>query len=562
MLTATAYLLNLGMYLLPGTAAAYLSSRHRKLSTISLLIVLFGTAALLGYASFWIFLFNKATGRIFSYLVYLVSISLVIAASRQRDFWKTIWIAARDPLLFIALGGILYLSLLFLFGDAAGQGAALANARFFEEYRPGDNLIPLIFADKIYSDQPLRPFCCGDWLSSDRPPLQAGAVLLLWPLRIAGTRALNYQALSTLLQCLWMAGVWSLLSACRVSVARSRQVLVLLVLSGFFFYNSVFVWPKLLAAAFILFAIAIIVRTFRDRRPVGFADAGLGGLSLSLALLSHPGSIFSLPAFAAAALWKRNLFPWRALGTAAVAPLLLLSSWSAYQHWIDPPGNRLTKMHLAGVIPIDDRSVAQALADSYQRLSWQTIAAYKRANLRNLIGTDPLDSFDFFSLTDPGQTEHSRVVQREYIWNAVGVLNIGWFGLLFWWLRGRRTHLELLPFAWLLLAALFNLVVWSLTLFGPHATYTTHSSYADILLLTASLAIFLLLLLPRWVGGLVLALQIFNLIAVWTWSTPAKYFPHPNPLPEFLAIALASAAVLIWIFLKAWSLPQSQSPPS
>ena len=543
-MTVAVYLLNLLLYTLPGVAAAYLIWRRRTLGAIALFAVLLGTAAVLGYAGFWIFLSNKTAGRIFCYLVYLASLAIVVAAIRQRAFWRTIWPIVRDPLLLVGLGGILYLSLLFIFGDPAGQGVALPNVRFFNESRPGDNLIPLIFAERVYSHQPLRPFCCGDWLSSDRPPLQTGVVLLLRQFRMIGSIALNYQALSTLLQCLWIAGVWQLLCACGAGLARRRQVLVLLMLSGFYFYNSVFVWPKLFAAAFLLPAIAMAIEAIREHRALSFTDAALGGVSVSLALLAHPGSIFSLPAFGLAVVWNRKLFPWRAFCAAAIAPALLLSSWAAYQHWIDPPGNRLTKMHLAGVGEIDSRTLEQALADAYRSLSWRTIADYKWSNVRNLMGTDPL-IWKPLSLDQ----EKSRIAQREYISSAVGLLNIGWIGLLLWRFRGNFRS-DLKPFAWLLPAGIFNLVVWSLALFGPHATYTTHSSYADILLVTISLAMFLVVELPRAVSFLVLGLQVLNLLLVWTWPAPSKYFPHPHLVPWFVASALASIAVLIWIFAR------------
>ncbi len=143
-----------------------------------------------------------------------------------------------------------------LFSNPFDSGADVANLRFFDSARPGDNLIPLFFAEKIYAHQPVSPICCGDWLSSDRPPLQAGIFLLQRPLRLLGSVGLQYQLVGTVLQCLWICGVWTLLRALEAPAQRIRQVLGFLIFSGFLFYNSVYVWPKLLAATLVLFVLA------------------------------------------------------------------------------------------------------------------------------------------------------------------------------------------------------------------------------------------------------------------------------------------------------------------
>ena len=233
------------------------TSVRREISPVQSIILLLVATGTLGYLAFWIYFESKQVGRIFSFAsIVIAAITLILAlirSPRPRVLART----PAVPLGYTALVGICYISLFYLFSEPLRSGADLGARRLFTGLRPGDNLVPLIFARKIYECEPLGPFCCGDWLSSDRPPLQAGMFLFQLPFKIYGGVDFNYQLLSTALQCFWACGVWALLNALRTPWVRVKQVLGFLIFSGFLFYNSVYVWPKLLAATFTLFVIAI-----------------------------------------------------------------------------------------------------------------------------------------------------------------------------------------------------------------------------------------------------------------------------------------------------------------
>lgn len=527
------------LLLLPGAAIARLLRTWRVLHPLAISVIVFGTLPLLGYLAFWIFLADRWAGRIFCCGVYAGSTALLLATRPSKQFWSDLVSAVRRPVLLVLSAALLYLSSLWLYG---GEDMQLANMRFFNTERPADNLIPLIFADKIYSRQPLRPFCCGDWLSSDRPPLQTGVVLILRPLRLRAAGNIHYQIVATLLQCLAFAAAWSLLRASGITSKVRARVITLLIFSGFFFYNGVYAWPKLLAAAFILFAFAIFARTFRQRQALTATDAVLAGCSVSLALLAHPGSVFGLPAMSLAVFWNGRLLRVRSVVFAVIPPLLLLSSWAFYQLRIDPPGNRLAKMHLAGVNTIDDRPLLQTLEGSYTQRSIGEMAHNKSANFLTLFGTDPLFTSVFAG------SEEARIVQREYIWSSLGLLELGWAAVIIYVIRKRKARKGLQPILWLLAAAIFNFCVWSLALFGPGATFTTHSSYADILLLALSLAVFVVATLPWPCLALLTAWQLYKFY--FTWVLPKSSYMASAPLNiSFLAGALAVTILLLWFGL-------------
>jgi hypothetical protein len=71
-----------------------------------------------------------------------------------------------------------------------------------------DNALPQFFAEHVAQVQPRM--LIGDWLGSDRPPLQSGIVLSLNPLtRGVPFANVSYQLLGSLLQCLWVVGLWT-----------------------------------------------------------------------------------------------------------------------------------------------------------------------------------------------------------------------------------------------------------------------------------------------------------------------------------------------------------------
>ena len=346
--TIAAYLLQFGEFLLPGFAlAAVLAGKQRPPpKPLHLVMVVIVTSATLGYLSFWAFFFSHRFGGFLSYAIYVVSAGLLLVPSMAGV--STIRATAKaiaQPFLGALLAGLCYISFYFLFTDPFSPGVEWAGNRFFLETRPGDNAIPLILADRIYHRQPVRPFCCQDWLSSDRPPLQSGIVLLERPVVAFVTPQLSYELLSSALQCLWICGVWCLLTSIGASERRIRQVLGFLVFSGFLFYNSVYTWPKLLSAALVFFLLSLLFDLVRDRRVMTYFDTVLAGTCFGLLLMAHPGATFSLPVCGIFLLRFRPLFPLRRMALGLLIAVAFYLPWSAYQRFVDPPGNRLLKMY-------------------------------------------------------------------------------------------------------------------------------------------------------------------------------------------------------------------------
>jgi hypothetical protein len=521
-----AYLYSLLFFLLPGFVLVVILGRKQGLRPTYALITILACGAILGYVAFWTYFASKSAGLALSYLVFACSILFLIrelrggGAARARNLLREISL----PLAYLAVTGSCYLCLLFAVADPFTTALDLMDWRFFTPLRPGDNIIPWILAAKIYARQSVIPFCCGGWLSSDRPPLQAGIFLLFWPLKAFAGAGTCYQLLATGLQCFWICAVWVLLTTLGTTRRTIVQALSLLIPASFLFYNSLYTWPKLLAATFVIFAASFCVAAMSEHRPLTTAESFLAAACVGLALMAHPGSVFSLPVFGAVVVYKRCL-SWRHALLGATVLCCFYVPWSLYQRYVDPPGNRLLKMHLAGVVPIDSRTTWQALEDRYSESTRKQIFSYKWQNVARLIGPGTLNGFGVQAVRwhdgvhlDSSSLEEARVDQRETIFNAIGILNVGWLALL---VALARKRMPAIPYSgWLLLIGFSNLLLWCVIIFGPSGTPVESSSYADLLIVMLGLSGFLLML-PRWVPVTVIALEVVNLLVVWLTFRPA-----------------------------------------
>jgi hypothetical protein len=341
--------------------------------------------AVAGYLLFWLYFANSTAGKVGSVMLIVWSIlSLLRGRTRQAPIEAD---ARAVAPLFVAVG-FFYVGLLFLFPSSREFYNLTANR--FAENLPGDNTLPHNVASALYRGETLR-HPGADWLSSDRPPLQSGWMLLTWPVTAAlrldersagGTAAMWFQSL-------WIAAAFGLFRTLHVSLARARAWVLVLAFSGFFLLNTVYTWPKLSAAAFMCGAFVIGLLPSREagsvvasRRTEILASCVL----VALAWLSHGGAAFSvlgaLP-WIVARLFRGEIRTW-IFGGLLFATFAV--PWMAYQKFYDPPGNRLLKMHLGGQDAKDERGTWQTIRDAYVSRPWEEIVRSKAENLRFQLG--------------------------------------------------------------------------------------------------------------------------------------------------------------------------------
>ena len=160
---------------------------------------------------------------------------------------------------------------------------------------------------------------------------------------------LAHQAVGTLLQVAALAATGHL--ALALGLRRQLAVLVLLAVAGtgFVFYNSVYVWPKLQAGAFVVVALAPIAAALMARRRLSAGEALVVAGGAAMAMLSHGAAIYSLLALAILlAFAVGRFFTVRTFVLAAATAAALYVPWVAFTHFVEPNVGRLLKLQLTG----------------------------------------------------------------------------------------------------------------------------------------------------------------------------------------------------------------------
>jgi hypothetical protein len=423
-----------------------------------------GTVGMLG---FWSYYGDRLLGESFSYLVLFGSIALAAWSLHGGCLDRALLRRLATPLALWGLGSAFVLLLGFAHGGAEAP-LATATTRFSHPL-PGDNEIPLFFADWFFENghRGVPPVFPGEWLASDRPPLQLGYVLSQ---RAFGWDAdgLNYQVLGVALQQLWIVGLWALLLAARVGRVTRGLAMVAALASGLAIVNGFFVWPKLLPAAMLLAVAALVMTPLWEELRRSLWAAGLIAALCALAMLGHGSSVFGIVPLAAVAAY-RGLPSGRWLGVAAAVGIVLMAPWTAFQRYDSPPGNRLVKWTLAGVDEIDERGSLEAIVDSYREAGLGGALDYKEGNFRTMSGGR--EAFDALSGAieggDLGQVARAlRAVGFFYLLPSMGLLLAA--PLLMAVGRGRRRRK---PAEWGFALACFAVfavgaTVWGLLMFG------------------------------------------------------------------------------------------------
>jgi len=450
---------------------------------------------------------------------------------------------------------IFYTGLGFLY-ERSENPLTQAQLRFVHPL-PIDNVIPYLFADKLYHSDPVRPFLLADWKSSDRPPLQTGISLLQFPMWPYKTRALNYQILGTLLQSLSIVSIWDLMN----SLATGRRIIIIVlafcIFSGFFLLYSFYVWPKLLAASYFLFALSVLGFAGGNCRCASPLNTGIAGAAIGLALMSHGGVIFTLIALGIVVLTTRSVPRWRSLLPGILMLALFLLPWTLYQKFYDPPGDRLLKWHLAGVTEYNERSFPQLLSEAYTKPGARVIIHNKIQNVKTLLGPSPRNILGTGRNSLPWRSRVAWYKEAAlfYFFQTLGVLNLGVLVLLFGrFTRIRREHEQLFyAIQRLVSLTLVSLMVWCLLLYTPGSTVIHQGSLADVVVLFVAFALSFAVLIPR-LTYILLGLQVFVLFPLFAVTSPtagSQYsilgVSRPDPGMVLLsAVGLAGLVAFGW----------------
>ncbi len=550
-----AFAVALALFLLPGLPAATRLALRGRLSLGLVVPTAVVFSCLAGYLTFWAYFLNPLFGRCFGAAVLLGGAAALVADLRRRGAARALLLSeeVRTPLALSALAGLFYVALLYSV-DLDVRTGGVSRVRFLEFPLAIDNEIPSYFAERLYNHQDPRKLI-ADWHSSDRPPLQAGLLLLQAPFAYFAGRPLVYSLLAgCAFQCAWVPAVWALWRLGGLPRRRAGLALLLVVLTGFALVNTVYTWPKLLAAALVLVAVTLAVCGREPGRPFPLIEAALLGLASGLGMLAHGGVAFTLLPLALLLLWPRYYPGLTRLAAGAAVFAATMAPWGFYQRYYDPPGTKLLRYHLAGASPTwqDGRPLWRNLVNAYDGLSAGQVVANKVANLKVLFrGNEkpPEEQYPWPPNRDSAQwpVDVAALRRCEFLclfW-SLGLLNLGWLAPP---VSTRWHSLPLDPGLRIAMPALglAGVLVWVLLMFGPGTTVVHQGSYATSLLLMAAPAAWLAALPPR-LAHVLLALQAAVFTATWLLTSPANGYGPANvflaPLAALFFAALAAVAL-------------------
>jgi hypothetical protein len=532
---------------LPGVAAAlFLASRNERRVPI-LLAVALAASGLGGLLGFWIYYGSHLLGQTFSFLLVFGSVLatawLLYGGGIDRGLLRRL----ATPLALWALGTVFLVFLGFLHG---GTNAPLGTAATrFALQLPSDNDIPLYFAEWFYAHghHGVPPEFPGEWLASDRPPLQVGYVMSQQPFAF-NSHELNYEVLSVGLQQLWIVGLWAFLAAARVGRRTMALAMVAVLVSDLGIVQGFFVWPKLLPAAMLLAAAALVMTPIWSEVRSRLWGATLVALLVGLAMMGHGSSVFAIVPLAIFAAFRG--FPgWRWLAVALGVLVVVMAPWSAYQKWGDPPGNRLLKWQIGGALDVDSRGTLETIKDSYSEAGIGGTIHNKAENVVVVSGGGPAFEDIRHAIDRIGEGDWATAVQEVrwslfyYFLPSMGLLLLGPIAMLIGRRRKRRGDT---PAEWnlardCLIVCALGLVFWCLVMFGNGAARTVIHQGSYFLPIIGMVAGIL---------GLRVVVPRLGLAIVGTWATfqLALYVPELTP-PEgtsysFWAIVIAAGCLV------------------
>ena len=494
---------------------------------------LVGVAALgaTGYAAFWCWWLSPVAGFVLSCLLPVACVFYCAVTWKKLSLIerKSV-LEIRRPFLLLIATTLLVLSVGFLYGGV--RDPLSTAARRFSHELPPDNRLPLIFADQIRSARLLKPMA-GEWSSSDRPPLQTGILLAEFPIGI-GPKTLASMIIGVFLQTLSAFVLCLFLQALSMDGRLIALTLAAVIFPGFFFVNSFFVWPKLLAAAYLLgFAAMLLAEPLRASIRQHDSAAVLAGALLAFGLLSHGSSFFALPGFLPLLVFLRKKIARRSILIIALSATALYLPWLLYQKCIDPPGDRLIRYHLAGERTIDTRPLAQAVMENYHSLTWHQVAEIRKENLTMVFddqrpfwkAAGALAASPFRIAKANVQpafliVQQLRLSQFFHFATALGLLMPG--PLFLFAGGGGRYRSETWKASAVLLAyTLTTLLMWCAIMFVPSSTSLHQGTYLTILLALAGSVMAVWVVSPRLAGFLV-AIQVAFTTVVYGAYGPSQ----------------------------------------
>jgi len=577
----SAVFLSVAYLLLLFFAPFYWLTRFKTFAPTDRVLACFVLTSVLSLPLFFLAFYFPAVGRFFAHLWLLLSGLLLCKTAITRSYLR--WSGTPKYCLLILLGLTVFQGF-FLFSFNMASVHFAANYLFYPASWSTDNQIPTTTARLLAGGTIVSEWPFGSWRLSDRTPLLAS---LLYPAAVVtrdfaghldrGVEGMIPQICGFgILNC-WLLPAWILFR--RVRFQRQECVLASLLLAAtpFIFFNSLYIWPKLLTATFCLAQYLYLLPLSQESDPPHRLRSALGGTTAALAILSHAASavavlgvfIGAIYVFKSARRSESNAVSalervmafgsrWRWVLVSVLASILVLSPWLLWTKFGFPSSNALPKYFLTDSFGFErpDESVAHAALRFYRTLTFKqwltskslglaTLGGFYNGELYKAWGHNPLGIVTNLS----SALQAVRALQFFYMLPSLWLLLIPLAALLHA-LGQERIKGDIRRFiVGLGLAAIFSFVLQFLVMMSPHllSTYPYYVPFSLHLLAVVGIVMLRASAPVRWAAALNYTAFVFFWIALPTAKTSISSI---LALLASLALILLATIIVFKLLLK------------
>lgn len=369
---------------------------------------------------------------------------LLGAALFAITLWRgelKLWCSSYSPALLII--GFTAFQALFVFCFRSVSPLYSANYLFYPASWTTDNQIPIakavFMASAAVGNLEFPPS-----IGSDRTPLlsclifPAATILRQFGQSIGtGMEREILQMCAFAFQNTWILPAFLLLRQLRVPYRSCIAALILLGATPFIFFNTVYVWPKLLAGTLCIVQFLFLCVDKRSGAlPSRAALPSIaGGIAAGLAIMSHPAAFVGVAAVYSISLATLRKGVVRSLSISAVACACLIVPWFGWTHFAVPTKGELPRFYLTGNPNPGPtgQGIITATVEFYRHISFQGWWQTKAAATRMLTGMEPgIPRFGLQLFRDPFERfDRIRAYQCFFLLPSVGLLLIPLAGLFF-----------------------------------------------------------------------------------------------------------------------------------
>jgi hypothetical protein len=480
-------------------APFYCLTRFKTFAPMERVLATFVITPALSFPLFFLAFYFPSMGRFFAHLWLLLSGLLLLKAAITGSYLR--WSGTPKCCLLILVAVTVFQGL-FLFSFNMVSVHYAANYLFYPASWSTDNQIPTTTARLLAHGTIPSEWGFGSWRLSDRTPL---LVSLLYPAAVVmrdfaghldrGVESMFSQICGFGMQNCWLLPAWIIFQRLRFKLRERILASLLLAATPFIFFNSVYIWPKLLTATFCLAQYLYLVPLSHEFGPPHRLRSVLGGTAGALAILSHAASALAVLGIFTAAICvsksTRESEPnaaagfervralgsrWRWLLISVLTSMLVLSPWLLWTKFGFPTSNPLPKYFLTGSFGFDtpDKSVSHAALGFYRTLTlnqWltskglglATLAGFYHGDLAKAGIQNPLGSTNLSSTL-----QAVRAFQFFYMLPSLGLLLIPLAALLYALARDSIKGDVRRFVAGLTIAAIVSFVLQFLVMMSPH----------------------------------------------------------------------------------------------